>query len=88
MKELILNKEEINTISRLSNFLGLNLSKEELKKVESVKKVLRQAWQKSDEKLHNWGISRMKISSLSSRIGGFNRYILRRHSSISNVLMS
>jgi len=87
MKELNLNQEERTIVSRLSDCLGLNLPEAELKKVESVKKVLRQAWQKSDEKLHNWGVARMRISSLASRVSGFNRYILKRQSSIQNALM-
>ena len=87
MKELNLNKEERNMISQLSDCLDLNLSKEELKEAESVRKVLRQAWVKSDQWLHELGISRMRISALSSRISGFNHYVLRRHSSIQNVLM-
>ena len=75
-------------VSRLSSCLGLNLPEAELKKVESIKKVLHHAWQRSDEKLHNWGVARMNISSLISRVSGFNRYILKRRSSIQNALMT
>jgi hypothetical protein len=88
MKEVNLNSDERTAISRLSECLGLNLSKAELKKVETVKKVLRLAWEKDKEKLHDWGISRLRVSYLCSRISGFNHYILKRSDSIQNVLMT
>jgi len=88
MKEVNLNSDERTVISRLSKCLGLNLSKAELKEIETVKKVLRLVWEKDNEKLHGWGISRRKISHLCSRISGFNHYILKRNSSIEKVLMA
>ena len=88
MKKVNLNYDERTAISRLSDCLDLNLSKAELKEVETVKKVLRLAWEKSNEKLHDWGISRLRVSHLCSRISGFNHYILKRSDSIQNVLMT
>lgn len=80
--EVQLTREEKDTIFRLNQFLGLNLSLKEAKTSSGSKKILLEAWKANDRTLHNGGFSRQRIASLCSRLSGFNRFIFKRSCSI------
>lgn len=86
MNGLNLSVEEKNLVFRLNNHLELNFSKQDLHDFKNVKRTLIRAWEKSDEALHNWGFSRLRVASLCSRVSGFNRFVFRRPKSIYNAL--
>jgi hypothetical protein len=86
MNDLNLSVEEKNLVFRLNNHLELNFSKKDLQDFKNVKRTLIRAWENSDETLHNWGFSRLKVASLCSRLSGFDRFIFRRATSIYGAL--
>lgn len=76
-KKVELKREEQLILHQLNKELGLNLPKKERKTLKGMKTILIKAWQQKDRTLHDLGISRLKIASLSSRLGGFNRFVSR-----------
>ena len=85
-KKVDLKKEERLILIQLNKELGLNLPKKESKTLKGAKKILLKAWKQKDRTLHDLGISRLKIQSLSARISGFNHFVFRRPSSVWAVL--
>lgn len=86
-KKINFKKKEQETLVRLNNLMGLDIPEEKLSKRKAVKQILLNAWEEPDEKLHDWGMPRKRISALVSKLSGFNHYVLKRTGSIYNVLL-
>lgn len=85
-EKVVMGTKEQETVVSLNELLGLGVSKENLSKREDIKKILLAAWKKPNTEIHSMGIPRRRIIIMTSRLAGFQYYILKRKKSIENVL--